>query len=43
VLEGVVDILSGAISHALDLPYRTNPNEFEVWVVAYTGKQGLAG
>jgi hypothetical protein len=31
VLEGVVDILSGAISHELNLPYRTHREDFEVW------------
>ena len=31
VLEGVVDILSGAISHELKLPYRTRREDFEVW------------
>jgi putative RecB family exonuclease len=31
ILEGVVDVLSGAASHALHLPFGTAPNDVEIW------------
>lgn len=31
VLDGIVDILSGAVAHALDLPYSTRPDDIEIW------------
>jgi putative RecB family exonuclease len=31
ILEGVVDVLSGAASHALRLPFGTAPDDVEIW------------
>jgi hypothetical protein len=31
VLDGVVDVLSGAVSHALGLNYSTDPDDIEIW------------
>lgn len=31
VLEGIVDVLSGSVSHALELPVSTDPDDVEVW------------
>jgi putative RecB family exonuclease len=31
VLDGVVDVLSGAVSHALNLPVSTEPDDVEIW------------
>lgn len=31
ILEGIVDVLSGAVSHALKLPYSTEPDDVEIW------------
>ncbi|WP_020602253.1 PD-(D/E)XK nuclease family protein [Spirosoma spitsbergense] len=31
ILEGIVDVLSGAVSHALRLPYSTEPDDVEIW------------
>ncbi len=31
VLHGIVDVLSGAICHDLDLPYSTDPGDIEIW------------
>ncbi len=31
VLDGVVDVLSGAVSHALKLPFPTSPDDTEIW------------
>lgn len=31
VLDGVVDVLSGAVSHALRLPVSTDPDDIEIW------------
>jgi hypothetical protein len=31
ILEGIVDVLSGAVSHALQLPYSTEPDDIEIW------------
>ncbi len=31
VLNGVVDVLSGAVSHALALPYKTTVQDVEIW------------
>jgi putative RecB family exonuclease len=31
VLEGVVDVLGGAVSHDLQLPYSTEPDDIEIW------------
>jgi len=31
VLEGVVDVLAGAVSHDLQLPYSTEPDDIEIW------------
>jgi len=31
ILDGVVDVLSGAVSHALDLPFSTEPDDVEIW------------
>ena len=31
VLDGVVDVLSGAVSHDLGLPFSTEPDDVEIW------------
>ena len=31
ILEGIVDVVSGAVSHALGLPYSTEPDDVEIW------------
>lgn len=31
ILTGVVDVLSGAVSHALGLPFSTMPDDVEIW------------
>jgi hypothetical protein len=31
VLDGVVDVLSGSVSHALELPVSTDPDDVEIW------------
>lgn len=31
ILTGVVDVLSGAVSHELGLPFSTMPNDIEIW------------
>ncbi|HEV7373538.1 MAG TPA: PD-(D/E)XK nuclease family protein [Pyrinomonadaceae bacterium] len=31
ILNGIVDVLSGAVSHALNLPYSTEPDDIEIW------------
>ncbi len=31
ILDGVVDVLSGAVSHALQLPVSTDPDDTEIW------------
>ncbi len=31
VLDGVVDVLSGSVSHALHLPVSTDPDDIEIW------------
>lgn len=31
VLDGIVDILSGAVAHALELPYSTSAGDVEIW------------
>ena len=31
ILEGIVDILAGAVSHELNLPYSTESDDIEIW------------
>jgi hypothetical protein len=31
ILEGIVDVVSGSVSHVLALPYSTSPTDVEIW------------
>jgi DNA helicase II / ATP-dependent DNA helicase PcrA len=31
ILNGIVDVLSGAVTHALGLPFSTEPDDIEIW------------